>query len=949
MPFLIALAAVLAAVPAEAAPNQFALQSNLDHVWTMTAAGLVFMMQAGFLLLEAGQVRSKNSVNVAQKNLVDFILSTVAFGLVGFALMFGPSQGGLWGWDDAMTVFGATDNWSMTFFVFQLVFCGTAATIVSGAVAERMNMRGYILCTLLLALLIYPVSGHWAWGGLLTGDETPYLAAKGFMDFAGATVVHSVGAWVGLAAIVVIGPRFGKYDENGKARQLHGHSPILATAGCVILWVGWIGFNGGSTTAGTEAFSNIVMNTMVAAAGGGAAAMMVGRLVSGLFKPMDSINGVLGGLVGITAGCDAVTSQNAFIIGASAAIVAFLAAKLLEHVLKFDDPLHAVAVHGFGGVWGTLMVGVFARPEALLAGSRSEQILVQLEGIGIVFAWAFGVSFVVFKLADMIMVSPDGGSGLRVSEEHEREGLNIAEHGAPLGNGVLQGAMARMASEPDMAFSPVEVDHGDEAYEMSLLFNQIVENENNKRDQMAAKDAERQKAAMEKAVSDLLSSEIGTVIEENARGNYRSRVPLEGKSGVMLDLARTINTLSESTANSLESVRGALRGFLEGDLEARIEGRYEGMLADIQEDVNGTIGQLREAMQAMDGTVAAASAGDFSRRIDLDGKTGVLAGLCQGLNDINKVCEAGLGDLQQALGALADGDLTARMVLDHEGQFAEIRDVLHRTISELNVMVSAIAASAGKVAQAGSDVSGIADTMGNTARSQAALMETAAGVLSDLSDTSQQNTARATEARERCDSVRAKAEDGHGTAAQATEHMDLVRGAAQEIAQAILEIEAIAKQTKLLALNASVEAVRGGSGEDGRSGFKVVAQEVRELALRTQEAAAAVREKADHVSQEIVHGQELVQATSDGLSEIVEAAGVSADLVRDVARSGEEQNARIGEGDASVARASEAAAESLRQVETSQDTAQALTESAARTRALLDRFDLGEEGERRVA
>ena len=949
MRFLSAAAFILFAWPANAATSQFALQSNLDHVWTMTAAALVFFMQAGFLLLEAGQVRSKNSVNVAQKNLVDFILSTVAFGLVGFALMFGTSQGGFWGWDDRLAVFGAADNWSMTFFVFQLVFCGTAATILSGAVAERMNMRGYILCTLLLSLLIYPVAGHWAWGGLLTGDETPYLAAKGFMDFAGSTVVHSVGAWVGLAAIVVIGPRFGKYDENGKARQLHGHSPILATAGCVILWVGWIGFNGGSTTAGTEDFSVIVMNTMVSAAAGGVAAMLLGRLVSGLFRPTDSINGVLAGLVGITAGCDAVTAQNAFYIGAGGAVFAFGAAKLLEHVLRLDDPLHAVAVHGAGGVWGTVMVGVFAEPEKLLAADRTAQIMVQLEGAGMVFAWAFGVSIVVLKVFDMMLTTgPDGGSGLRVSEAHEREGLNIAEHGAPLGTGVLQGAMARMASDPEAEFAPVEVDHGDEAYEMSLLFNRIVENENRKRDEMAARDAERQKAAMEKAVADLLSSEIGTVIEENARGNYRSRVPLEGKDGVMLDLARTINKLSESTADSLESVRSALRGFLDGDLDARIDGQYEGMLADIQADVNGTIGQLREAMQAMDGTVAAASAGDFSPRIDLEGKTGVLAGLCQGLNQINEVCEAGLGDLQRALTALANGDLTARMTHDHEGQFAEIRDVLHRTISELNEMVGAIAASAGQVAQAGSDVSGISETMGDTARTQAGLMETAARVLSDLSETSRTNTERATEARERCDGVRAKAEQGHGTAAQATEHMDLVRDAAREIAEAIQQIEVIAKQTKLLALNASVEAVRGG-GDASRSGFQVVAQEVRALALRTQEAAVSVREKADHVAEEIVHGQELVEATSDGLREIVEAASASADLVRDVARSGEEQNARIGEGDTSVTRASQAASESLRQVETCQDTAQVLTESAARTRALLDRFDLGEDEARRVA
>ncbi|MFT6072961.1 MAG: Amt family ammonium transporter, partial [Alphaproteobacteria bacterium] len=231
-------------------------QDNANHVWTMTAAALVLAMQLGFMMLEAGFVRSKNSINVAQKNLTDFIFSVAIFYLFGFGIMFGASYGGLFGSDQFF--WNMMDDWHYTFFVFQAVFVGTAATIMSGAVAERMQFGAYILASCVLALVIYPVFGHWAWGNLLIAENTAWLAEAGFIDFAGSTVVHSVGAWIGLAGIVVLGARRGKFNADGTPNRLNGHSMVLASGGVILLWVGWIGFNGGSTTTGSGDFARIV-------------------------------------------------------------------------------------------------------------------------------------------------------------------------------------------------------------------------------------------------------------------------------------------------------------------------------------------------------------------------------------------------------------------------------------------------------------------------------------------------------------------------------------------------------------------------------------------------------------------------------------------------------------------------------------------------------------------
>lgn len=445
--------------------NHIAHQTSLNHIWTMVAAALVFLMQGGFLLLEAGMVRSKNSINVAQKNIVDFLLAVFFFYVFGFAVMFGSSYGGWFGWDSALSFFSQTEDWNYTFFIFQAVFAGTAGTIVSGAVAERMKFSGYVWITILIATLIYPVIGHWGWGNLLNGDNTSYLIDNGFIDFAGSTVVHSVGGWVALAACIVLGPRIGRFDpETGKVNRMDGHSLVLSTMGAIILWVGWIGFNGGSTTVGDPAFAHIVFNTIIASVFGGIVAMTAGRLDDGFFRPDQAINGVLGGLVAITAGCDAVTGYGAAIIGGTAGIVMHFSWIALVRYAKIDDVVGAIPVHGICGAWGTIMLAFFLSDNSV---NMFDQFLIQLQGVAMAFAWAFGVAYVGCRILDATL-------GIRVSAEDEMEGLNAAEHDATLGTGMLQKRLQDVVEGTRDLTQRIEIEHGDDSAEVAAYINQFI-------------------------------------------------------------------------------------------------------------------------------------------------------------------------------------------------------------------------------------------------------------------------------------------------------------------------------------------------------------------------------------------------------------------------------------------------------------------------------------------
>lgn len=406
---------------------------SLDTVWMLLAAMLVFWMQPGFALCEAGFTRSKNTANILFKNFVDFMLGSVLFFFVGFGFMFGSDGAGFIGapnWGDLS--FYKSDLPVEGFLMFETVFCATSATIVSGAMAERTKFSMYIVYSFFISLIIYPVEGHWTWGGgWLCNDaaESFMMTTFGhvFHDFAGSAIVHSVGGVLALIGAIALGPRRGKYDANGKSRAIPGHSLILAALGVFILWMGWFGFNPGSQLAATGevnriAISHVFLTTNLAAACGGIATMFVTWMKYG--KPSFSLtlNGVLAGLVGITAGCDAVDAWGAIIIGLVCGIVLVYAIEFIDRKLHIDDPVGASSVHGICGILGTLMTGLFSVSEGLFYGHGWGFLGAEAFGILIIDLWAAVTGVILFYSIKKI-------HGLRVSARIEDEGLDIYEHG----------------------------------------------------------------------------------------------------------------------------------------------------------------------------------------------------------------------------------------------------------------------------------------------------------------------------------------------------------------------------------------------------------------------------------------------------------------------------------------------------------------------------------------
>lgn len=394
------------------------LQNNLNFVWTLIAACLVFFMQAGFAMVESGFTRARSAVNIMMKNMMDFSMGSIAFWAIGFGIMFGTTKTGWFG-TDGFFLSGWTgpdgDAWVLAFWMFQCVFAATAATIVSGAVAERTKFTGYLIYSFVVCAFIYPVFGSWAWGSLLNGGG--WLENLGFIDFAGSTVVHSVGGWAALAGAIVLGPRIGKYGPKGEVRAIPGHNIPMAAIGVFILWLGWFGFNPGSTTTGDTSIAMIFVTTNLSAAAGAILAMVTSWI---MFKKPDigmTLNGALAGLVGITAGCANVSPTSAVIIGAISGILVVLSVVIIDK-MHVDDPVGAISVHGVCGAWGTLAAGLFN-----MGGTTSKIMITQLIGIGAAFAWAFGTAFILFKIIDMTV-------GLRISEEDEMLGVDITEHGA---------------------------------------------------------------------------------------------------------------------------------------------------------------------------------------------------------------------------------------------------------------------------------------------------------------------------------------------------------------------------------------------------------------------------------------------------------------------------------------------------------------------------------------
>lgn len=427
LPMIMGLALPAWSDDATAASNAIAI----DTVWTLIAAFLVFFMQAGFAMVEVGFTRAKNAVNILMKNLMDFSIGSIAFWLIGFGIMFGLDKWGIFGTTGFFLTSGnpatAEGLWQFAYWMFQVVFAATAATIVSGAMAERTKFPAYLFYSFFICAIIYPVVGHWIWGG-------GWLAAKGIIDFAGSTVVHSVGGWAALAGALLLGPRLGKYNKDKTSNAIPGHNIPLAALGVFILWFAWFGFNAGSTTSGTNlSIATIAVTTNLAAAAGAILAMVTAWIRFGKPDTSMALNGALAGLVAITAPCASVSALSAIIIGAIAGILVVLSVEFIDKVLHVDDPVGAISVHGVCGAWGTLAVGLFAEAaygkssgvgaiNGLFFGGGLSQLLIQLTGVISVFLWVFGSALVLFYVVKKTI-------GLRVSDEEQLKGLDISEHG----------------------------------------------------------------------------------------------------------------------------------------------------------------------------------------------------------------------------------------------------------------------------------------------------------------------------------------------------------------------------------------------------------------------------------------------------------------------------------------------------------------------------------------
>ena len=398
------------------------INGDMGMLWMLIAGILVFLMQAGFTLVESGMTRAKNAVNIAMKNILDICVGSLTFWLVGYSLMYGDTSNGWFFWSGLFQGEGAD-------LFFQTMFAATTATIVSGAIAGRTKYTTYIIFSLVMTAVIYPISGGWEWNGGWLNDTAGFMPAE-FIDFAGSSIVHSVGGWAALVAAFMVGPRIGKY-VNGKVLPIPGHNQVLATLGVFILWFGWFGFNGGSQLAwgGADALgaSTVVLITNLAAAAGGLGALITTWIWYGKPNLAQTLNGCLAGLVSITAGCGNMTAGGAVLAGLIGGIIVVFSIEFIEKKLKIDDAIGAASVHGVAGVWGTLVIGLWGVDGdtgiGLFNGGGAAQLGAQAIGVLAYAVWAIALSFIVLGILKATL-------GLRVSKEVEIEGLDISEHGS---------------------------------------------------------------------------------------------------------------------------------------------------------------------------------------------------------------------------------------------------------------------------------------------------------------------------------------------------------------------------------------------------------------------------------------------------------------------------------------------------------------------------------------
>ena len=715
--FVSVLVLISVVVSANAQDTAVPLRADLDHVWIMVAAALVLLMQIGFMLLEAGLVRSKNSINVAQKNLADFSFSAICFGALGFMFMFAPSVG-LFGWDLGMTIFPGKTEEELGFFIFQAMFCGTAATILSGAVAERFNFNAYLATIPIIAIVIYPMFGHWAWANLLIAGNSAWLADAGFVDFAGSTVVHAVGGWIALAAILHVGPRIGRFDENGKPIRIQGHSIVLAMAGALLLYVGWLGFNGGSTLSGSLASGHVIANTVIAGAGGAMAGMGAGRLFDGIYRPERMINGLIGGLCAVTAGCDVVTGPGAAALGGIGALIAVFGHDLLEK-FGIDDAIGAVPAHAFAGTWGTIGLALFAPVESLPLADRFSQLLIQAQGAGMAFVWAFGLAMVWFWLLNKVVP-------LRVSKEHELEGLNTSEHGATMGTGEVQKTLAELIAGDANLSARIEVEPGDESAELAELFNRLMA-------QIEAEDEKQKFLRQEREETEKFHREAERKQHENAEKQRQAE------------------------AEIVDQIAHAISNVLQKDLSARVRiGKQTGAL----KQVGGGVNELLIILSSMIGTISSSVAklnqsvnvqADHARANanSAQNQESLMANANKDLLAVDKAIQLSLDATEGAEGAVNDAHAAGRRGMDatkhaveavqsmEETSTAALRVVEHinAIAKRINLLAINAAVEAARAGEKGREFAVVADEVKSLAERTSTLAAEVDALLSNSSQT----------------------------------------------------------------------------------------------------------------------------------------------------------------------------------------------------------------------
>ncbi|WP_108127706.1 ammonium transporter [Saccharospirillum mangrovi] len=662
------------------------IDAKLDLLWVGISAVLVFFMQAGFCLLETGSIRKKNSFNVAVKNMSDLLLSVIGFWMVGYALMFGSSVGGWFG----VTDFFFSDThapFDIMFFLFQMMFAGTAATIVSGAVAERMHFSGYLLISLVIAALIYPLVGHWIW------NSDGWLAQRGFIDFAGSTVVHSAGAWLALAGIIVLGPRFGRFTEDGKVNPLLGHDLLLTTLGVFILWFGWFGFNGGSELAFDNAVPGILLNTTLAAAAGGTICLALGRLIGPVIRIELILNGVLGGLVAVTAGCAVLHPIGAVIIGAMGGLIAHFASEFLLRVCKLDDPVSAVAVHGFAGAWGTLALAFLAPADNLNHGAWA-QFMVQLMGVGAVLAWCLTTGFILFLALKATHM-------LRVSQEFEIQGLNVSEHGASNSWLDTLRAMQNVIESKDLS-TRVNVEFGSEAGEVAACFNAMMDQFETNMRRMAMTSTE-----VDKSVHALLEFNQQTRTrlaeqESNSQAIAESVRALHDQLKAITSQTDEVNAVSnrasseiQGTASTIATAGTAVVAMKDSiNKAADLLGNLNQRIVDVG-DVTTMINTIAEQtnLLALNAAIEAARAGDSGRGFAV--VAGEVRGLAKQTQDstlrISRLIEQLRNDAERVKAAIQEGVDQANSSTETIDTTSRALALIHEAINGMNQISQSVA------------------------------------------------------------------------------------------------------------------------------------------------------------------------------------------------------------------------------------------------------------------